>query len=100
MKSAQSRHISRPRLLTPLAALLLCDAQVLVAMAEDGEEEPANQADVPRVTNLLDQAELKRVLDECASQIVIEAGFPESMFISNVKIGACGLPAFSPQLCH
>lgn len=59
-------------------------------MAEDGEEEPANQADVPRVTNLLDQAELKRVLDECASQIVIEAGFPESMFISNVKIGACG----------
>ncbi len=33
------------------------------------EEEPEEQEAVPRVTNVWDACEVKRVLDECASQV-------------------------------
>ncbi len=81
------------------------------AMAE--AVEPA-APDVVRLNNKWDPSEVKRVLDECASQVriclaiatgalrllawqaVLDAGYEEDMFISNTKIGPRAVTARRP----
>ncbi|KAL6762498.1 microsomal signal peptidase 25 kDa subunit-domain-containing protein [Haematococcus lacustris] len=46
----------------------------------------------PVKVNLYDGAALKSALDDCAREVVIDAGFEENLFISNIKI-ALGLAA-------
>lgn len=47
--------------------------------------------ELPRVSSKLDGADVKRVLDECASRAVREvSGLSENLFASNCKIGADG----------
>jgi len=40
-----------------------------------------------RVSHIYDAADIKRVLDERAAQAVVDAGYVEDLYVSNVKIG-------------
>jgi len=47
----------------------------------------ASAAAAVRVSHIYDAADIKRVLDERAAQAVMDAGYVEDLYVSNVKIG-------------
>ena len=108
--SVSSSACSTPRFRSALARSLWLHCPLSWQCSHDwmaDQGEPA-AADVVLLNNKWDPSEVKRVLDECASQVralpvsatcrrteaalrqaVLDAGYEEDMSISNTKIGSC-----------